>query len=101
MGLDTTEDDDAELEKEVSRSHERRERFKIYLDKALADPDNKFDFAGHPFPWTACMVIWDGPGVQFMDARGRPVLSDLLRDQDDAATLLDLCNTLGSKHSQP
>lgn len=97
-----SQEEEAELRdlEEIRKSHERRDRFKAYLKaylaKALVDPDNKFDFAGHPFPWTARMVVWDGPGVQFMDARGKPVLSDLLRDQDDAATLLDLCNTLGS-----
>ena len=88
---------DAEMLKELERSHERRRKFKRYLDKAMVDPENKFDFAAHPFPWTAAMVIWDGPGVQFFDAGGSPVLSDLLRDQDDAVTLLDLCNTLGSR----
>lgn len=80
---------------DMRRSDERRERFKSLLAKALVDPDNKFDFDGHPFPWTASMVIWDGPGAQFFDARGKPVLCDLFRDPDDAAIILDLCNTLG------
>lgn len=91
---------EVEEEAEYRRSQERRMRFKKYLDQALADPDNKFDIAKHPFPWRAEMVIWDGPGVQFMDATGAPVLSDLIRDQDDAATLLDLCNTLGARAPQ-
>jgi hypothetical protein len=89
--------DDVELEADIKRSYERRQRFAEYLARALVDPDNKFDFDGHPFPWTAAMVVWDGPGVQFMDARGKPVLGDLLRDPDDAAILLDLCNTMGGR----
>lgn len=96
MTIDVTIEDDLELAEDIRRSDERREQFKDYLAKALVDPDNRFDFDKYPFPWTAVMVVWDGPGVQFMDARGKPVLSDLIRDQDDAATLLDLCNTLGA-----
>lgn len=85
---------------EIERMDLRRKRYKEQLDKSLADPDNKFDFKKHPFPWTAAMVIWDGPGVQFFDANNAPVLSDLLRDQDDAAILLDLCNTLGMRNGE-
>lgn len=87
---------DSDWKSDLARSEKRRRDFKRYLDKALVDPENKFDFAKHRFPWTAVMVIWDGPGVQFIDADGAPVLGDLLRDQDDAAMLLDLCNTMGS-----
>ena len=93
----TDDGPDSDWKEELARSEKRRREFKQYLAKALADPDNKFDFAAHPFPWTVRMVIHDGPGVQFFDAREKPVLSDLLRDQDDAATLLDLCNTLGRR----
>lgn len=78
------------------QSQERRDRFKAYLDKALVDPDNMFNFNAHPFPWSASMAVWDGPGVQFFDANGNPILTDLIRDQDDAATLLNLCNGLGN-----
>lgn len=93
MGDDTP---DSEWQADIARSEKRRREFKQYLEKALADPDNKFRFDEHPFPWTARMAIWDGPGVQFFDANGKPVMGDLFRDQDDAATLLDLCNTLGA-----
>src|SRR5689334_19181571 len=91
MGHGLTAEDVAD----IRRSDERRKRFATLLDKALVDPDNKFRFKEHPFPWKAVMVIWDGPGVQFVDDNGKPVLGDLLRDPDDAAILLDLCNTLG------
>jgi hypothetical protein len=68
------------------RIYERREQFAKDLQRALADPDNRVE---HPLPWTCAMVIHDGPGVQFFDANGKPVLGpDLLRDTEDAAQLL-------------
>lgn len=83
--------DDAELEDEIRRSHEKRERFRRDMETAMADPDNK---RSHPRPWTAILAIHDGVGVQFLDALGKPVLGpDLMRDPDDAAQLLHAVNT--------
>lgn len=67
-----------------TREH-ARERFKNDLDKCLADPEYT---VGHPRPWTCAMVIHDGAGAQFIDANGKPVLTDLIRDPEDAAQLL-------------
>ncbi len=64
---------------------QRRERWKSDLMKALSDPDCQ---TAHPRPWTCTFAIYDGPGAQFFDANGKPVLSDLIRDPEDAAQLL-------------
>lgn len=75
----------AEHSTEYQRTLDRRKRFVKDMEQALADPDNRRD---HPRPWTASMVVHDGPGIQLFDANGRPVLAELLRDPEDAAQLL-------------
>ena len=81
---------DLELEADYRKSQERRKRFREDWERSLVDPDNK---SKHPRPWTGCVVIHDGPGVQFIDANGNPVLGpDLMRDTDDAATILHAIN---------
>jgi hypothetical protein len=60
------------------------------MEAALKDPDNQID---HPRPFTIGLVVHDGPGIQIFNANGRPVLSELLRDPEDAATLLYLLNS--------
>lgn len=75
---------------EATKREERRERFRRDLEKFVADPDYRSE---HPRPWTCVMVIHDGPGAQFLDANGKPVLGDLIRDPEDAAQLLFSINS--------
>jgi hypothetical protein len=74
---------------EYQRSLDRRARAKSDLAAALADADNQID---HPRPFRAILVVHDGPGIQIFDANDRPVLTELLRDPEDAASLLYLLN---------
>ncbi len=75
----------AESKTEMMRRDERRERFRSDLAKCVADPEYR---VVSPLPWTCSMVINNGPGAQFFDANGKPILSDLIRDPEDAALLL-------------
>lgn len=68
----------------------RRERFRADLARALTQDDCH---VLHPRPWTCSTVINNGPGAQFFDANGKPVLTDLIRDPEDAAQLLFSINT--------
>jgi hypothetical protein len=81
---------DDETKEAIRRSDERRERFRRDLEAALAHPDNTMV---HPRPWTCSMIIHDGPGAQFFDANGMPVLSDPIREPEDAAQLLHSINS--------
>lgn len=74
-----------EYSAEYQRTLKRRAQFKCDMEIALVDQNNRLD---HPLPWTAAMVVHDGPGIQLFDANGKPVLAELLRDPQDAAQLI-------------
>jgi len=67
----------------------RMERSQTMFDEAMKEAP----FETRPLPWTARQVIHDGPGWQFFDADGKPVLTELLREPEDTAWLLRFVNS--------
>ena len=72
-------------------SAERIAQYASLLDKAMTDAENAPREAG---PFTVSAGFWDGPGFQIHDANSKPILTDLIRDPDDAATLVRTLNAL-------
>ena len=77
---------------------DRTRRMQLYqklFDEAMIEP-----FEPRPLPWTARQVIHDGPGWQFFDNNGMPVLGELLRDPEDAAWLVRMVNSFEDHYTR-
>jgi hypothetical protein len=65
-----------------------KERLEQMMHACMAEPlDN------HPCPWTWGTAYHDGWFFQFFDANGERVLTDSLRDPEDAALILKTINS--------
>lgn len=69
------------------RRAKRMRRMQKLFDESFAE-----EFEDRPLPWTASLIIHDGPGFQFFDSAGKPVLSEPIREPEDASWLLRFVN---------
>ena len=78
-------------------AQERVERFKAVMDDMRQSPDFANDFEIPTFPLTLDVGYHDGPGGMLRDSSGKPVLFDLLRDEELALQVEWLLNKLAEK----
>ena len=76
---------------EASRAR-YRQRFNEVLAEAQFDITG--GYAARKGPFSLGVTYHDGPGIQILDGEKRPVLTELIRDPEDAVVLL---NTLNAK----
>lgn len=74
---------------EASRAR-YRQRFNEVLAEAQFDTTG--EYAARKGPFSLGVTYYDGPGIQLFDADKRPVLTDLIRDPEDAVVLLNTLN---------
>ena len=76
---------------------ERLDGFRTVMDELRADPEFRADLVMPRFPLTLGVGYHDGPGAQLYDPDGKPVIFDLLRDEEQAVQLEWLLNTLAKR----
>lgn len=74
-------------EAHFKRREEQRARMVRNMETLVASGDAVDLLAKHPRPWTWCVAVHDGLGIQFCDANGASVLTNLIRDEELAADL--------------
>lgn len=68
-------------------AQERIEAMKKAMRRILANSEVLADCKMYGRPASMVVTYWDGPGIQFRDERQRPLLPDLIRDEELAITL--------------
>lgn len=76
----------------IDTNRERyRKKFEEVLALALANPTSP-DYAARSGPFKLGLIIHDGPGIMLYDGSGAPMLTEPLRDPEDAVVILNSLN---------
>lgn len=76
-------------------AEESRQAYKASFDRVFAEAQasKSDDYAARVGPFTLLVTYYDGPGIQIYDGAKRPVLTELIRDPEDAIVLLNTLNS--------
>jgi hypothetical protein len=75
------------LTKESMAMESKAQMMEAIMRRCLANAEMMAECCIWTTPASMRVLFHDGPGIQFLDVNGKPLLPDLIRDEEQAITL--------------